>query len=131
MEGKNSTRELRIFGLFVGSVFLVIGLWPLIRHDEGPRVWAICLGGGLVGLGGAFPWILKPVYAVWMKLGHLVGLINTRIILGIVFFGLITPIGLAMRLFGWDAMRRGFDNDSPTYRVICRPRPRAHMKHQF
>ncbi len=131
MEQENATKELRTFGLLVGGIFLVIGLWPLMWRGEEPRIWALCLGGGLVGLGGAFPRTLKPVYVMWTKLGHIVGLINTRIILGIVFFGLITPIGLAMRLFGRDAMRRGFVSNSPTYRVIRHPRPRTHMKHQF
>lgn len=131
MEQGNATKELRTFGFLVGGIFLVIGLWPLVLRGEELRLWAVSLGGGLVGLGGAFPRLLKPVYTIWMKLGHVLGWMNTRLLLGIVFFGLITPMGLAMRLFGWDAMRRGFANDSPTYRITRHPRPRTHMKNQF
>jgi hypothetical protein len=127
----NAAKELRTFGFLVGGIFLVIGLWPLVLRGEELRLWAVCLGGGLVGLGGACPRLLKPVYAVWMKLGHVLGWVNTRLLLGIVFFGLVTPMGLMMRLLGRDAMRRGFAADSSTYRIIRHPRPRTHMKHQF
>jgi hypothetical protein len=131
MEQMNVTKELRTFGLLVGGIFLVIGLWPMVLRSEAPRLWALGLGGGLAGLGGVFPRTLKPAYTIWMKLGYILGWINTRIILGTIFFALITPMGLLMRLFGWDAMRRGFSPEALTYRVIRHPRPRTHMKNQF
>lgn len=131
MEQANVAKDLRTFGLLVGGIFLLMGLWPLVLRGEGPRLWAIGLGSSLMVLGVAFPLSLKPVYAVWMRIGHALGWINTRIVLGAVFFGLITPIGLLLRLFGRDAMHRGFASDSSTYRVIRHPRPRTHMKNQF
>ena len=124
-------KELRNFGLIVGGIFLVIGLWPLVWRGEGMRIWALGLGGLLVPLGLLAPTVLAPVFKIWMKIGHVLGWINTRIILGILFYGLITPMGVVMRLFGWDAMRRVLVRDAQTYRVVRQPRPPSHMTRQF
>ena len=95
------------------------------------RLWALGLGAVLVSLGLLLPAVLAPVFKVWMKVGHILGWINTRIILGILFYGLITPMGVVMRLFGWDAMRRVLVRDAQTYRVVRQPRPKSHMTRQF
>ncbi len=123
--------ELRKFGLLVGGVFLVIGFWPLVFRSEPFRLWAICLGGLLMIVGAILPRALAPVHRAWMWIGHILGWINTRILLSIVFYGLVTPIGIIFRLMGKDAMRQAVAQDSPTYRVIRQPRPRSHMKYQF
>jgi saxitoxin biosynthesis operon SxtJ-like protein len=124
-------KELRKFGLIVGGIFLVIGVWPLVWRGGDIRLWALGLGAILVPLGLIAPAALGPVFRIWMKVGHVLGWINTRIILGILFFGLITPMGIVMRLFGWDSMRRALVRDAQTYRVIRQPRPRSHMTRQF
>ena len=124
-------RDLRQFGLIVGGVFSVIGLWPAFFRSESPHFWALVLGGGLVGLGAILPQSLKPIYYMWMKIGHFLGAINTRIILGIIFYGLITPMGMVMRLMGKDSMHRVWMKDTTTYRVVRPPRPRHHMRNQF
>lgn len=124
-------KELRQFGLLVGGVFAVIGLWPLVFRGESPRLWAMILGGLLIVLGGIVPQSLKQVHQGWMKIGHVLGSINTKIILGIVYFLLITPMGLVMRLMGKDSMHRAFAQNADTYRVVRVPRPRHHMRNQF
>lgn len=124
-------KELRDFGLIVGGVFTVIGLWPMVFRGEGLRLWAIGLGGTLIAVGLIFPAILRLPHQGWMWVGHVLGWINTRIILGIVFFGLVTPMGVVMRLFGKDSMHRALVQDVPTYRVIRGSRPREHMRNQF
>ena len=126
-----SQKELKNFGLLVGGIFLVIGLWPMLLHGESLRVWAVGVGGLLISLGGLFPQTLAPIHKGWMWVGHLLGWINTRILLGIVFYGLITPIGIVLRVMGKDTMRQAFSETSPTYRVTRQPRPRSHMKYQF
>lgn len=123
-------KELRQFGLLVGAIFTVIGLWPLVFRGEPLRLWAIVIGGVLIACGGVFPSVLWPVHKGWMWAGHILGWINTRILLGIVFYGLVTPIGLVFRLMGKDTMRKRFD-ESSTYRVVRSPRSPAHMKYQF
>ena len=124
-------KELRQFGLLVGGVLAVIGLWPVVFRSETPRLWAITLGGLLILLGGVVPQSLKQIHAGWMKLGHVLGSINTRILLGIVYYLLITPMGLVLRLMGKDPMHRTFRRDAATYRVVRAPRPRQHMRNQF
>jgi Saxitoxin biosynthesis operon protein SxtJ len=131
MDNKMKTKELRTFGLMVGGIFLILGLWPVLWRAEEPRLWALVLGILLVVLGFSLPRSLKRAHKVWMFVGHVLGWINTRIILGVVFYGLITPMGLVMRLFGWDSMRRTLVPQADTYRVVRRPRPPSHMTRQF
>ncbi len=124
-------KDLRQFGLIVGGIFGVIGLWPLVFRNEAPRLWALILAGALLGLGMAIPQSLKHIHFAWMKVGHVLGTINTKIILGIIYYGLVTPMGFAMRLAGKDSMHRVLLQDAATYRVVRAPRPRHHMRNQF
>jgi uncharacterized membrane protein HdeD (DUF308 family) len=124
-------KDLRQFGLLVGGVFAVIGLWPLVFRGESLRLWAMILGSLLIVLGAVAPQSLKQVHRGWMKVGHVLGTINTRIILGIIYYLLITPMGLVMRLMGKDPMHRVLTQGTDTYRVLRAPRPRHHMRNQF
>ncbi len=126
-----TSKELRQFGCIVGGVFSVIGLWPVVFRSESPRLWALILGGLLIVLGAIVPKSLKQVHGGWMKIGHALGSINTRIILGIIYYVLITPMGLVMRLMGKDPMHRTLTRETDTYRVVRVPRSRQHMKNQF
>ena len=78
-----------------------------------------------------FHQLLAPIHKGWMWVGHILGWINTRILLSIVFYALVTPIGLVFRLMGKDTMRQAFAESSTTYRVVRSPRPHSHMKYQF
>lgn len=128
---QDNTKELRVFGLMVGGIFSIIGIWPIFVRGDSPRIWAVSVGGALVGLGLALPSSLKHIHRIWMKIGHVLGFINTRILLGVIYYGLITPMGVIMRLSGKDPMRRALVPDADTYRVIRPPRSRFHMKNQF
>jgi hypothetical protein len=131
MDHVATRKELRHFGLVVGAVFTVIGLWPLVFRGEPLRLWALGIGGLLMACGGARPSVLAPIHTGWMWVGHILAWINTRILLGIVFYALVTPIGLLFRLMGKDTMRQTFAESSTTYRVVRSPRPHSHMKYQF
>lgn len=124
-------KTLRSFGLLVGGVWGVIGLWPLVFRHEPPRLWALGLMAVLAGLGLVLPRALRHPYRWWMALGHVLGWINTRILLGLVFYLLITPMGFVMRLFGHDPMRRRFDAGATSYRIGREARPGTHMRQQF
>jgi uncharacterized membrane protein HdeD (DUF308 family) len=126
-----TTKDLRQFGLLVGGVFAVIGLWPVVFRSESPRLWAMIIGSLLIVLGAIAPQSLKQVHRGWMKIGHVLGSINTKIILGIIYYLLITPMGLIMRLMGKDPMHRALAQGTDTYRVVRAPRPRTHMRNQF
>ena len=124
-------KTLRQFGLMVGGVFLLIGLWPFVWRQEAIRIWVAVPGALLAVAGLVIPGVLKHVYHGWMWVGHVMGWVNTRIILGILFYGVVTPMGLVMKMTGRDPMRRAFEPDAQTYRVVCKPRPTAHMKNMF
>ena len=128
---ENTNKEHRSFALIVGGIFVVIGFWPLIRHGEGLRLWAVILGSLLAVLGLIVPGRLGPIYKAWMAVGYVLGWVNTRIILGVIYYGLLTPIGLIMRLAGKDPLRMHNDHTANTYRVLRRPRPATHMLRQF
>ena len=125
------TRELRNFGLIVGGLFVLIGAWPMVWHGTGPRAWALILGSALVLLAVTAPRLLTWPHRAWMALAHILGWINTRIVLGIAFFVVFTPMGLVMRLLGKDPMRRRFDPFAKSYRVNRIPRDATHMKKPF
>ena len=108
-----------------------MGLWPLVVRGMGPRWWAVALGVGLVGPALAMPRVLAPAHHLWMGLAEVLAWINTRLLLGVVFFGIVTPMGVVMRLLGKDPMRRKSDPSAVTYRVGRCPRPATHMMRQF
>ncbi len=127
----HKTHQLRSFGLIVGGIFAVIGVWPALWRGQPVRVWSLLLGGVLIILALVWPRSLAQVYRLWMTVGEVLGWINTRLILGILFYGLFTPIGLFMRWRGQDPMRRTLTPEVDTYRVVRQPRPASHMRHQF
>ena len=114
----SSRRALRSFGLVVGAVFALVALILYWRHDwtaQPLEVWLAAVGAALIILGAAAPQILKPVQKVWMALALVLGYIMTRVILTIVFFGMMLPVGLLRRAFGGDPMRRAFGTDETSY----------------
>jgi hypothetical protein len=114
----------------VGGIFGVIGLWPMLWRHQDPRWWALTLFAVLVVPALVAPSILAPAYRAWMKLAEVLAWINTRLLLGIVFFFVVTPIGLIMRGLGHDPMRQRYET-TESYRVRCVPRAATHMLRQF
>ncbi len=124
-------RLLRSFGLTTGAI--VAGLFGLLLpwlFSHAWPVWPWVLAGILTGLGLTYPRALAPVYRLWMKFGHVMGFINSRILLGLVFYLLITPVGGLMRLFGWDPMQRRLGLGT-SYRVPSRNRDQRHFERPF
>lgn len=113
-----SKRSLRSFGYVVGLVLIGIAAVVLWRHDWAPIpavYWLGGIGGTLVVLGLLVPSVLRPVYRVWMALAVVLGFVMTRVLLTTVFFTVLTPIGLLMRLFGKDPMHRTLNPSAPSY----------------
>jgi hypothetical protein len=130
-QAMRDTRRLRSFGLIVGGIFALIGFWPSVRHGHPPRLWCLILGGMLISLAIVWPTSLRLVHRFWMMVGDVLGWINTRILLSVLFYCIFTPIGLLMRLRGKDPMRRTISSEVETYRVVRQSRPALHMRHQF
>ena len=131
MVKNGSSTELRKFGFIVGGIFGLIGLWPAVVHGARVRPSALLLASLLIVPAVFFPRVLAPVQHGWMKLGHVLGWINTRIIMVVIFFVIVTPMGWIMRLIGKDPMLRRFEPKSETYRLKKESRPATHMTKQY
>jgi hypothetical protein len=96
-----SYKQERQFGFLFTAVFVLLAFWPLWPLHAPKLYW---LAGAAAWLLAAlvYPKGLAPLYKVWMAFGHALGWVNSRIILGIVFFVVVMPMGLVMRLFGKD-----------------------------
>jgi hypothetical protein len=95
-------QQERQFGLLFAVVFLIVAFWPLWPVWPRPMPGVVWLGAAAASalLGLLTPRLLTPLYTAWMALGHVLGWINARIILGLVFFVVVTPTALLMRLTG-------------------------------
>lgn len=131
MQNEVTRKELRSFGLLVGGIFAVIGFWPVVFYGAGIRWWALVAAAVLIIPALAFPHRLSWVHKQWMSLGHIMGWINTRIILGAVFYLVVTPIGIIRRLLGKDPMGKRLRADMESYRVVRKPRPASHLTKQY
>ncbi|NLD46645.1 MAG: sxtJ [Clostridiaceae bacterium] len=125
-------KELRKFGLLMGllivSIFGVI--IPLVKHHPIPLIpWIIGIAFWIWAL--AAPSTMKGFYGLWMKFGNVLGFINTRIILVLVFYLIVTPLGTVKRLFGYNPLRLGFDKKSNTYRIEAQEQNKDRMEVPF
>ena len=125
-------KGLREFGLLTGGIVAVLfGLFfPWVLERPWPR-WPWVLFGVLGGMALIAPLALKPVYKGWMQLGLLLNKVTTPLILGLVFFLVISPIGLVRRIRRHDAMARSFDSNAATYRVPSQQKPSESLKRPF
>jgi predicted membrane metal-binding protein len=122
----------RGFGLVFTAVFAVIGLWPLI-HAHAPRWWSLAVAAAFLAVSLIRPALLAPLNRLWMRFGLLLHRVVNPIVMGLLFFLVLTPFGLALRLLGKDPLRRGFQAAAATYwieRLPPGPAPDT-MKNQF
>ena len=118
MKNTFSKKQLREFGLLIGFGFPILIGWllPLIFGHEF-RSWTLWIGVPGLILGLIAPGLLHYPYKGWMTLGHTLGWVNSHIILGLVFIVILQPIAYAMRLTGYDPLRRRRKGET-TYREI-------------
>ena len=131
MKDEITSRQLRSFGFTVGGIFALIGFWPLVVRREDPRWWAMVVAGFLLVPAAVFPRSLVWVYKGWMVVGHVLGWINTRIILGAVFYIVVTPTGIIRSWLGNDSMGKQLRPDLDSYRIVRKPRPASHLTKQY
>ena len=91
----------RSFGLVFFVVFLIVALWPL-KYEEDIRLWSLVISIIFFILGVINSKLLTPLNKLWIKFGMFLGLIVSPIVMGIVFFSVVTPIGFFMRIMGKD-----------------------------
>lgn len=129
---KTEPRDLRKFGLMVGGVFLLLGLWFVFRHKPW-HAWFWIPGALLIAMGAAVPRALKQIYLGWMSLALVLGLIVSTLLLTLFYYLVVTPIGLAARLFGKDFLERKFSS-APSYwlvRAASGPKQPSDYEQQF
>ena len=124
-----SPRELRKFGLTVGGVFLLLGTVSWYRgHLMPPRImWT--LGAALFLPGLLVPSLLGPVERGWMRMAAVMGHVNTRIILGVLFYVVFTPVGFVLRRFR-DPMTRRIDGPETSHWIKRERRPVELQRYQ-
>ena len=119
----------RSFALVFFFVFLIMGLWPLMR-EELPRIWLLTISIFFLVLGIMNSKLLTPLNKIWFKIGIFLGNLVAPIIMGIIFFIVVTPIGLFMKLIGKDLLQKKYDKKKKSY-WIKRDGSFNTMKRQF
>ena len=126
MKIKNSNRS---FGLLFFIVFLGIGLWPL-KNGQEINIYLIMISLFFLTLGLINSKILSPLNMAWIKFGEILGIIIAPIIMALVYFIILTPISLIVRMFGKDLLGLKFLKKQDTY-WIKRVKKLGTMKKQF
>ena len=125
-------KGLREFGLLTGAIVAILfGLFFPWLLERAIPLWPWIVATILGGWGLIAPDSLRPVYNGWMKFGLLLSKITTPIILGVVFFVVMLPIGLLMRVFHNDPMARKFDDNADSYRVTSHNVPKENVERPF
>ena len=118
----------RSFGVVFFIVFLLIALYPLLNNNE-IRLWSLIISVLFLILGILNSKILSPLNKVWFKFGLLLGKIISPIIMSVIFFLVVTPIGFIMKLLGKDLINLKFNNEKSYW--IEKSGPKSKMKNQF
>ena len=110
----------RAFGFVFAGVFVLVALWPLVERAS-PRLWAIAVAAAFALCAWLAPRLLAPLNRLWFGFGELLHRIVSPIALGAIFFGVITPFALVMRLFKRDALLLQKRSARPSYWVRREP----------
>lgn len=122
----------RSFGLVFAGAFLLIAAWPLL-HGATPRWWASGIGAVFALVAVMRPTMLAGLNRLWIKLGVLLGKLVSPVALGVLFFGVLVPIGALIRLVGKDPLRLKLDASAASYWIPRKPPgpPPDSMTNQF
>jgi hypothetical protein len=131
MKEEITQKQLRSFGLMVGFILGGVAIWPLIVRGEDVRLWALLPAVFLTFPAVVYPAWLTWFYKRWMWIGLILGWVNTRIILGFIFYLVVAPTGMLRRWLGKDPMGRQLRPDVDSYRVVRDPRPCSHLTKQY
>ena len=118
----------RSFGIVFFIVFLIISIYPL-SSSENIRIWSLLISIIFLILGLLNSKLLNPLNKIWFKFGLLLGKIISPIVMGIIFFFVVTPIAIFMKLLRKDLINLKFNNNSTYW--IEKKGPKSKMKNQF
>ena len=125
MKTKSSNKS---FGIVFFIVFLLIAFWPLLKGNE-IRVWSVIISFTFLILGILNSKVLTPLNFIWIKFGDLLGKIIAPIVMGFIFFFVVTPIGILLRILGKDILGLKFSNTGSYW--IKREKNIQTMKRQY
>tara|TARA_B100001769_G_C22034327_1_gene555826 strand:- start:282 stop:668 length:387 start_codon:yes stop_codon:yes gene_type:complete len=128
MNSETNTSSNRSFGIVFSIVFLIIATYPLINNED-IRIWSLIVSLIFLILGYSQSSILTPLNRLWYKFGIFLGRIVSPIILGVIFFFIVTPTSLLMRLFKKDLLNLKFSNNKSYW--INKQDPKSKMKNQY
>lgn len=122
----------RSFGIVFTVVFGIIALWPL-KNGGDIRLWAAGIAGAFLVIALLAPALLKPLNTIWFKFGLLLHKIVSPIVMGVLYFLTVTPIGLLLKLFGKDILNQKLDREAETYWITISPEKAAQssMRNQY
>lgn len=126
MKSQSSNRS---FGLLFFIVFLIFGLLPL-KNSLDPNLYFIFISIFFLSLGLINSKILSPLNKIWVKFGELLGIVIAPIVMALVYFIVLTPVSLIVRIFGKDLLGLKFSKKKESY-WINRKKKRLLMKKQF
>ena len=126
MKSQSSNRS---FGLLFFLVFLILGLWPL-KNSLDPNLYLISISAVFLILGLTNSKILSPLNKLWIKFGEILGMIIAPLVMALVYFIVLTPVSLIVRIFGKDLLGLKFLKQKDSY-WINRKKKRLSMKKQF
>ena len=118
----------RSFGIVFFIVFLLIALYPLLKGND-LRIWSLVISFIFLALGSINSKILTPLNRLWFKFGLLLGRFISPLIMGIIFFIVVTPIGIIMRLLKKDLLNLKYNKNKSYW--IEKEGPKSKMKNQF
>tara|TARA_B100001769_G_C21696368_1_gene384686 strand:+ start:69 stop:446 length:378 start_codon:yes stop_codon:yes gene_type:complete len=118
----------RSFGILFSIVFAAIAFWPLLNLGE-IRVWSVIVSSIFLLLGLINSKLLYPLNLIWVKFGELIGKIIAPLVMALIFFIVLTPIGLFLRLIGKDLLNIKLNNNKTYW--IKRDKKPGSMKRQF
>ena len=110
----------RSFGWVFAAFFLLLGVWPL-AHGRPPRWWALAAAGAFAVMAVVRPGLLHKANVVWMRFSVLLSRVVNPIVMAVLFFGVITPMGWLKQRFGEDALRLRSDPAASSYWIERRP----------
>ena len=118
----------RSFGIVFFVVFLLIAIYPILNNEE-VRLWSLLISSVFLILGLINSQILTPLNKLWFKFGLLLGKIISPLVMGLIFFLVVTPIGLIMRILGKDVLNLKYNKNKSYW--IEKKGPKSRMKNQF
>lgn len=126
------TSSNRSFGVVFAVVFLIVALLPLLSGGD-VRLWSLAVAAAFLALALAAPRLLAPLNWAWTRVGLVLHHVVNPIVMGVLFFLVVTPVGLIMRLSGKDPLRLRLERGSGSYWIERRPPGPAPetMKNQF